>query len=164
MCLTIVLNGPLHLRAAEQLLDIERREAHARFLPGQCGQQVGKCWAVQAERHRRREAVATANAGHIEVVLAGTRWRPVVQQLAHGATTSPTDIMGRQLDGCADACVEMGKPTESGLSPLAASATMRARGRHLADVQRVAKVQTIVLSLSLDALTGCCESVHSWIV
>lgn len=150
------------LHAVAQLLHAERRKAHARFLLGQGGQQAGKLRAAEAEGRCRQEAIATADAGHIEFVRPGVGRRPMFQQLAYGVATAVGHIMGCQTDGSADACVEMGKTIETCLSPWASAVSMTAlaAGRHLTDVQRIAKAQPIVLSLSLDALTGCFDGVH----
>lgn len=63
--------------------------------------------------------------------------------------------MGDQTDGGANAGIKMGEAAETCLLPLASAPTARTVGRHLADVQRIAKLQSIVLSFSLDALRGC---------
>ena len=150
------------LHSVAQFFHAERRKAQTRFLLGQGGQQAGKLRAVQAEGRCRREVAATADAGHIEFVCPGVGRRPMLQQLAYGMATAVGHVMGCQTDGGTDACVEMGKTIETCLSPWtsAVSMTELAAGRHLTDVQRIAKAQPIVLSLSLDALTGCFDGVH----
>lgn len=79
---------------------------------------------------------------------------PMVQQFAHGVATAAADVIGRQTDCSTDTGIEMGKAIEAHFLPLAAAVTLRAKGRHLTDVQGIAKAQTLVFSFSLDALTG----------
>ena len=79
----------------------------------------------------------------------------MLQQFADGVASVVEDVMGDQTDGGANACIEMGEAAETCLLPLASAPTARTAGRHLANVQRIAKLQSIVLSFSLDALTGC---------
>lgn len=156
MCVRGIYDGGLlRLHSAEQFFHIERRKAYARFLPRHCGQQVGKRGTVGTEGHHRRKTAATADTSHVEVAIARTRRRPVLQQFADGVASAVEDVMGDQTDGGANAGIEMGEAAETCLLPLASAPTARTAGRHLADVQRIAKVQSIVLSFSLDALTGC---------